>query len=231
MNKSIFTFFAFLIFISFGCSSQSGTTNTTATTNSAANTTAANTVAQTEPEIDITKPFEPSANPKDDLISSTKRLQVHNSWSATLVSNLYPEMKTEMQYVAPDRFHFINPVNEMVIIGNDGYQKQGKTWAKLTGDFNRVIDQMKQSFNAETIKAISEVKKTGVEKIDGKDATVYEYSNPDQNLPQNVTRLWISNDGLPLKRMLETQNASETQRISITYDYDKPVKIEAPKIQ
>lgn len=228
MNKFIFTFFAFLLFASFGCGSKE-TTNTT--TNSAANAPANTAVAEKEPEIDVNAPFTPSANPKDDLLNSTKRLQAHESWAATLQSNLFPEMKTELEYTKPDRYRIKNNVTEVIVIGKDGYGKQGGKWEKINEDFGAMIEQMKKSFNADSMKSIGEVKKTGTEKIGDKDATIYEYSITGDKVLQNTTKVWIANDGLPLRTVVETQQPDATQRVTTNYNYDKPVKIEAPQIQ
>lgn len=227
MNKFIVTFFAFLIFVSVGCSSK----ETTNTTNTAANAPANATVAEKEPEFDPNAPFTPSANPKDDLLNSTKRLQAAESWSATLQSNLFPEAKTELEYVKPDRYHIKNSLSEVIVIGKDGYGKQGGKWEKLDEDFGAMIEQMKKSFNSDSMKAINEVKKTGTEKIDNKEATVYEYSIGGQNVLQNTTKVWIAADGLPLRTVVETQQTDAVQRVTTSYNYDKPVKIEAPQVQ
>lgn len=229
MNKFIFTFFAFLLFVSFGCSSKEATNTTT---NSAANAPANTTVAEKEPEIDVNAPFTPSANPKDDLLNSTKRLQAYDSWSATLESNLFPEMKTELEYTKPDRYHIKNQVTEVIVIGKDGYGKQNGKWEKLQEDFGAVIEQMKKGFNAESMKSIGTVKKSGTEKIGSKEASIYEYSISGQNVLQNTTKVWIASDnGLPLRTVVETQQPDATQRVTTNYSYDKPVKIEAPQVQ
>lgn len=227
MNKFTVTFFAFLIFVSFGCSSK----ETTNTTNTAANASANTTVAEKEPEFDPTVPFTPSANPKDDLLNSTKRLQAAESWSATLQSNLFPEAKTELEYVKPDRYHIKNQATEVIVIGKDGYGKQGNKWEKLNEDFGAMIEQMKKSFNSDSMKAINEVKKSGTEKIDNKETTIYEYSIGGQNVLQNSTKVWIASDGLPLRTVVETQQPDSTQRVTTNYNYSKPVKIEAPKVE
>lgn len=228
MNKFIFTFLAVLLFVSFGCSSNE-TANTT--TNSAANAPANTAVAEKEPEIDISAPFTPSANPKDDLLNSTKRLQGAEAWTATLQSNLFPEMKTELKYAKPDRYHIKNAQSEVILIGKDGYGKQGGKWEKINEDFGALIEQMKKNFNAESMKSINEVKKTGTEKIGSKEATIYEYSIGGNNVMQNTTKVWIASDGLPLRTVVETQQPDAIQRVTTEYSYDKPVKIEAPQIQ
>lgn len=200
-------------------------------TNSAANAPANSTVAQTEPEIDVNAPFTPSANPKDDLLNSTKRLQAHEAWSATLENNLMPEMKTELEYSKPDRYRVKNPATEIVVIGGDAYGKQNGKWEKLPENLGAQIEQMKKGFNAESMKAIKEVKKIGTEKIGDKTATIYEYSIGGDNIVQNSTKVWIADSGLPLKIVVETQQTGATQRVTTNYNYTKPVKIEAPQIQ
>ncbi|CAN5851115.1 hypothetical protein BH20ACI4_BH20ACI4_12850 [soil metagenome] len=214
--------------VSFGCSSETENTNTAV--NAPVNA-PANTVAETEPEIDVNAPFVPSANPKDDLLNSTKRLQAYNAWSATLENNLMPEMKTELEYSKPDRYRIKNPLSEVIVIGSDGYIKEQDKWKKIPEDIGAQIEAMKKSFNAESMKTIKEVSKSDTEKIDGKDAILYTYSiEPGPNTPNNSTKVWIAKDsGLPLKIIVETVNADATQRVTTIYNYTKQVKIEAPK--
>ena len=217
-----------MILISFGCSSEPETTNTA--TNTAVNA-PANTVAETEPEIDVNAPFVPGANPKDDLLNSTKRLQAYDAWAATLVNNLMPEMKTELEYSKPDRYRIKNSITEVIVIGSDGYIKEQGKWKKIPEDIGAQIEAMKKGFNAESMKMIKEVSKSDGEKLDGKDTLLYTYSiEPGPNTPQNSTKVWIAKDsGLPLKIIVETVNADATQRVTTAYDYKKQVKIEAPK--
>lgn len=236
MNRFIFTFFAFLLFISLGCNSQSGTTNTTTTnsaTNAATNASATNTVtAEKEPEIDVNAPFTPSANPKDDLLNSTARLHAQDNFSVTVTNNLFPETKIEFEYAKPDRYHIKNPRAELIVIGKEGYGKQGGKWTRVNEDLSGVIEQMKKGFNADSMKAIREVKKVGTEKVGNKDATIYEYSISGDKVVQNSTKVWIATDsGLPLKTVVETQQTDAVQKQTTTYSYDKKVKIEAPQVQ
>lgn len=228
MDKFIFTFFAFLLFISYGCNSGATNTTNTATNASTTNTT----VAEKEPEIDVNAPFTPSANPKDDLLNSTKRLQAHESWSATLENNLYPEVKTELEFVKPDRYRIKNMATEIIVIGKDAYGKQNGKWQKLPADIGAEIEQMKKGFNAESMNAIREVKKVATEKVGDKEANVYEYSISGDKIVQNSTKVWIATaSGLPLKTVVETQQTDAVARQTTVYNYDKSVKIEAPQVQ
>lgn len=233
MNKYIYIVFIALIAISFGCSSETEK-NTNTEVNTAANAPATNDVAEDPlPDIDVNAPFVPSENPKDDLISSTKRLQEHDSWSATLTNNLFPEMPTEFEFIKPDRYRIKNPVNELVIIGSDAYAKGKDGWEKLPDDVGAEIEQQRKNFNAAGMKNIKEVNKAGEEKFNGKDALIYTYSSePEPNTPKNSTKVWVDKaTGLPLKIIVETQNADATQRVTTTYNYEKKVKIEAPEIK
>ncbi len=229
MKNTIFITLIVCILISFGCSSETETTNTAAT--NAANT-AANTAAEKAPEIDISQPFTPNEDPKNDLLGSTMRLQAHDAWSATLENNLMPEMKTELEYSKPDRYRIKNPVSEVIVVGSDAYVKEKGVWKKIPEDIGAQINAMKKSFNAESMKSLKDVKKAGTEKIGGKDAAIYTYSiAAGANTPPNSTKVWIAADGLPLKIVVETQNADAAQIVTTRYDYDKKIKIEAPAVK
>jgi hypothetical protein len=161
LKKYIYIVFVVSIFVSFGCSPETENTNTAV--NTAANAPVTNSAP--EPEIDVNAPFVPSADPKNDLLNSTKRLQAHDAWSATLENNLIPEMKTELEYTKPDRYRIKNPVTEVVVIGSDGYIKEQGEWRKVPEDIGAQIEAMKKTFNAESMKTIKEVKKSDGEKI------------------------------------------------------------------
>jgi hypothetical protein len=228
LKKYIYIVFIVSLLISFGCSSEPENANTAV--NTAANAPVTNSAP--EPEIDVNAPFVPSAEPKNDLLNSTKRLQAHDAWAATLENNLMPEMKTELEYTKPDRYRIKNPVSEVIVIGSDAYIKEQGKWKKIPENIGAQIEAMKKSFNAESMKTIKEVAKSDGEKIDGKDAILYTYSiEPGPNTPNNSTKVWIAKDsGLPLKIIVETINAEATQRVTTTYNYTKQVKIEAPKV-
>ena len=231
MKKIILISAIVSLLISFGCSSEPETTNSAV--NTAVNAPANTAIAETEPEIDVNTPFVPSENPKDDLLNSTKRLQAYNAWSATLTNDALPEMKTELEYIKPDRYRVKNADSEIVVIGSDAYARQGGDWEMLPEDIGAQINEMKKNFNAEGMKAIKEINKSATEKLNGKDATVYTYSiEPDEKTVENLTKVWIANDsGLPLKIVVETENAGQKQKVTTVYDYTKQVKIEAPEIK
>jgi hypothetical protein len=212
-----------------GCSSATENANTTV--NSAPANEQAN-AAPVEPA--VTEPFKPSENPKDDLLDSTRRLQAHDYWAATLENSLMPDMKAELEYVKPDRYHIKNPEGEIIIIGSSAYARENDGWEKLPADLGAEINRMRQNFNtAGALDSIGEVKKTGTETVDGKEATIYAYSLKEDALPvKNLTRVWIANDtGLPLKIVVETENADQKQTVTTKYDYTKTVKIEAPEVK
>ncbi len=226
MKLFIFTIFIALVLIFIGCSSEPANTNTAANT-------PVNAAPEPLPEIDVNAPFVPNADPKIDLLSSTKRLQSHESWSATSTNDAMPDFKTEMEFVAPDRYHIKNDLTEIIAIGSESYVKEEAGWKKVDEDIGAEIKEMQKSFNAEGMKTIREVTKTGTEKIGDKDATIYEYTvEPGPETFKRTTRVWIANDsGLPLKIIIETENAGQKQKQTTVYDYDKKINIEAPKVK
>lgn len=218
------------VLISVGCSSSEKETTDKAA-NKAANTTA-NIVAETAPEIDISQPFTPGEDPKNDLLGSTMRLQAHDAWSATLENDQMPEIKTGLEYSKPDRYRIKTPVSEIIVVGSDAYVRENGVWKKIPEDIGAQINAMKKSFNAESLKALKDVKKVGTEKIDGKDATIYTYSiEAGANTPPNSTKTWIAKDGLPLKIVVETRNADSKQIVTTRYDYNKKIRIEVPEVR
>ncbi len=230
LKKYIYIISVISLLVSFGCRSSTETANTTV--NADANLPANQTV-KTEPQIDVNAPFVPSENPKDDILASTKRLQASDLWSATLVNEAMPEMKTELEYVKPDRYRIKNSLSEVIVIGSNAYAKQNGKWQKLPEDIGAQIEEMKKMFDGEGMSAIKEVQKSGGGNVGGKEATVYKYSiEMGEKTVKNSTNIWIADDsGLPLKIIVETENGGKKQKVTTNYDYAKSVKIEAPEIK
>jgi hypothetical protein len=89
-----------------------------------------------------------------------------------------------------------------------------------------MIKSQTQNATAEAVKTLKDVQIVGKEKLNGRDVTVYSHKNGDI-----TTRVWIANDtGMQLKNEIEATIEGRTQKQTTVYDYDKPVKIEAPKL-
>ncbi|MBS1795062.1 MAG: hypothetical protein JSS81_14480 [Acidobacteria bacterium] len=203
-----------------------GTSNETR--NAVANVPAVNAPANSAPPAEPLKDatYTSGANPRDDLVSAAQKRQKVPFWSAKITSETTPGIDAEMQYVAPNRFHIKKAEGELIVIGNDAYSFENGKWQK-SGETNAddILSQTKAGIE-EGVRNLKDIKIARREKINGRDAAVYEYGAGGV-----TTRVWIAVDsGLELKNEVETTIAGKPAKQTTVYDYDRKVTIEAPKI-
>jgi hypothetical protein len=220
MKKKILILTAFAL-LAFGCSRTNEVKNT-----APVNAPPANAPTNTAPEPVKEEAFTSGTNPRADLISAAQKRQKLPFWSAKITSETNPAINAEMKYVAPDRYHFKLPSGEVIVIGNDSYSNEKGVWEKGDEDAGEFIKEQITSGIAEGAKNLQTVEIVGKEKVNGKDATVYQHKFGDI-----TTRVWLANDsGLELKNQVEANVGGTMQKQTTIYDYETPVKIEAPKI-
>ncbi len=208
--------------IAFGCSKTEEVKNT-APANAPANT-ATNTAANTSTVKEET--YTSGANPRADLISATQKLQKLPFWSAKITSDTMPEINAEMKYAAPDRYHIIKKDGEVIVIGSDSYTRESGKWEKVEDNLGEMLREQMKTGIEEGVKNLQNVEIVGKDKVNGKDATIYVHKFGDIS-----TKIWIGTEsGLQLKNEVEANIGGTMQRQTTVYDYEKPVTIEAPKI-
>jgi hypothetical protein len=144
------------------------------------------------------------------------------------------EIKSQVDYVAPDRYHIMylggtGAGMEMIMIGNQSFMKTGGKWSKMPGNSNGSIPTLRDSFTDEGLKTLSDVKFDGEDTVDGKPAYAYSYKNvtPVGNYPFS-SKIFIGREtGLPMKIVVDYSNGVLKQ-MTVNYDTESPVKIEAP---
>lgn len=209
----------------FGCSKTEEVKNTAPVNNAPAANTATNTAANTSVVKEET--YTSGANPRADLISATQKLQKLPFWSARITSVTMPETNAEMQFVAPDRYRIVKADGEVIVIGNSSYSKEQGKWTVLEDDIGEFIREQTRAGMEEGVRNLQNVEVVGKDKVGGKDATVYSHKFGDI-----MTKVWIGTEsGLQLKNEVEANIGGTIQKQTTIYDYDKPVKIEAPKIE
>lgn len=174
------------------------------------------------------------SDPKTDVIEASKKFIALQSFTANMDGAGQSEIKSQVKYSAPDKFHVKNLGGagagmEIIYIGKDGYMKAGDKWSKMPNT-GQSIPTLRDSFTEEGLKTLSDVKFEGEEKVDGKSASVYSFKNvtPVGSYPF-TSKIWISNDtGLPMKIHVEYTNNQALKYMDVTYDTQTPVSIEAP---
>lgn len=221
MKKILMT--AALAFLAFGC----GRTEEVKT-NAPAPAPAANAPANTAPIPPIKEEtYTSGADPRADLISAAQKRLKLPFWSAKVTVENMPQANSEMKYVAPDRYQFKLPTGEMIVVGSESYSNKEGKWEKADEGAGEFIKEKVTRGIAEGAMSLKDVQITGKEQVNGKDATVYTYTADG-----TTTKVWLATDsGLELKNEVTfpIQSGITVKRTTV-YDYDTPVKIEAPKV-
>lgn len=226
MRSSVAFPFLIIAAILLGCSwFRDDAANTNAT--NGANTAASNTIATS----DSPAPTSPLGDPATEINAMADRFLGQKAFRLTMTGKGDKETRTELEFVAPDRFRMkTGPGLERIFIGNDMYLSMGDgSWQKLPGAAGAVPD-LRAIFDEEGRKWFSDVRYVGEEPANGKPSHVYEYKNRGTgNAGENDSKVWIAKDnGLPVK--IESRYRSGNLRsMIIEYDYDPNIKIEAPK--
>jgi outer membrane lipoprotein-sorting protein len=173
------------------------------------------------------------SDPKEDIIQASKKFIALPAFSAKMEGLGQTASKSQVDYVAPDRYHIMylggtGAGIEMIMIGNQSYMKTTGKWTKIPGNA-KAIPTLRDSFTDEGLKTLSEVKFDGEDTVDGKPAYTYSYKNvtPVGNYPFS-SKIWIGKDtGLPMKIVVDYTNGVLKQ-MTVNYDTESPVKIEAP---
>lgn len=175
------------------------------------------------------------SDPKADVVAASQKLVALPSFSAKMEGVGQMEIKQQVDFVAPDRFHVTYqagaaPGMEIITIGDQSYMKtSGGSWSKMPGGPNTATPNLRDSFTEEGLKTLSDVKYEGDDTVDGKLARVYTYKNvtPKGGFAFS-SKMWVANDtGVPLKIITDYTNGTLKQ-MTVKYDTATPVTIEPP---
>jgi hypothetical protein len=173
------------------------------------------------------------SDPKADIVAASKKFIDLPAFSAKMEGQGQSEIRSQVDYVAPDRYHvtYLGGTGagmEMIMMGNQTYMKVAGKWTKMPGNA-KAIPTLRDSFTEEGLKTLSDVKFEGDDSVDGKPALLYSYKNvtPVGNYPFS-SKIWIGKDtGLPMKIYVEYSNGM-LKNMTVNYDTESPVTIEAP---
>jgi outer membrane lipoprotein-sorting protein len=178
------------------------------------------------------------SDPKADVIAASKKFIDLKSFSAKMDGTGQTEIKSQVDYLAPDKFHITYLAGtgagmELIVVGSDMYMKAPGTgkWSRMPGNGGSAIPNLRDSFTEEGLKTLSDVKFEGEETIDGKPAMVYSYKNvtPKGGFPF-ASRTYVNKEtGLPMRIKVDYENGT-LKTMTVNYDTETPVKIEAPAV-
>jgi hypothetical protein len=198
---------------------NSETSNSGTVPTSTANTTA-NTVTTTTRE-----------NPAADIDAMADKFLAQKSFRAKMLGTGDKDVKTDLEFVAPDRFRIkTGPGLETIVIGKDVYVSLEGSYMKLPGGMPDSVPNLREAFEKEGRKWFSDVRFVGEETVNGRPSYAYDYVNKGpQNAGENNSKIWVAkDDGLPL-RIESRYKSGNLKTMTIEYEYDPNIKIEVPK--
>jgi outer membrane lipoprotein-sorting protein len=183
-------------------------------------------------------PITVSSDPREDVITASKKFLDQPSFVARMDSVGTPNQTMEVSFVAPDRFRIVadDPTGKMsvesVIIGEDVYVKIGSKWQKFPMGFGMNTPNIRELFNETGLESLKDVRFVGEEPVDGKPALLYSYRNEKTDGEDEypfTSRIWVVKaDGLPHKIDVD-YSSGPIKKLSINYDFEAKVKIDPPK--
>jgi hypothetical protein len=175
-----------------------------------------------------------SSDPKADIVAASNKFIALKSFSAKMEGMGQTEIKSQVDYVAPDRYHvkYLGGTGagmEMIFVGSQSFMKAaGGSWSKMGGDA-KAIPTLRDSFTEEGLKTLTDAKFEGEDNVDGKPALAYSYKNvtPVGAYPF-TSKMWVDKaSGVPLKVYAEYSNGM-LKNMTVKYDTETPITIEPP---
>lgn len=176
-----------------------------------------------------------STNPKVAVQTALINfLEVNSYHSVTNTKNAELNVETQIDFIAPNKYWIRNNLpgraNETIAIGNDSYSRIniGK-WTKTTVNEENSFSEIRGKLSEEALAAMKDFEAVGKEILNGKETFVYTFKSTSSG--ESSSKMWVdAKRVLPLRVDTEgTYNGSNIQ-MSIIYDYDKEINIEAPQM-
>lgn len=171
-----------------------------------------------------------SEKAKEDVVASTRKLKDLKFWTARTEIENMPALSGEIKYVAPDRYYFKQGPNEAIVIGDQTFTKEEGKWRKSDFDMSGLKKIQENALTEEDVKKIKNAQVIGNETVNGRKTTIYAHSMINGTV-EAATKMWIDDETkLVIKTIVENRAGKQVQRVVTTYDFDTPVKIEAPRV-
>ncbi len=168
------------------------------------------------------------AGAKEDVIAASHKVLALKSYHVTMSQVGKGGMRTETDFVAPDRYRMTMPMGTQTIIGDTMFMSmQGRTM-KLPLQ-KGLVAQWRDPAGVRENEAKLSATALGSETVDGKPAKKYAVRNADH--PDLRITMWIGASGFPVR--IDTQGkgtgpASATTTLRYSRFNDPTIRIAAP---
>jgi outer membrane lipoprotein-sorting protein len=171
------------------------------------------------------------AGPKETVHDAFAKFLAAKSFRATVTDVKNGEQLSQMEFVAPNRYHMHNAKAGMdtIIVGDDAWMNMHGQLTKMPIPVGKIIGQYRNESALRQMESGITVTDLGADSVDGEPAHAYHYTVTE---PANAdVKLWIGDKtGLPLQ--MESQGSfmghASTARIRYSNFNDPAIAIAAP---
>lgn len=183
-------------------------------------------ITLSEEEPGRTLMYTKGVDPGQDIVSAVMGLQKEGFWTSRITSPTLPDMETTLKYEAPDRYHMKSIDSEIIAVGGASWLRSGRTWTKSEIDFGGAIQAARPKLDAGSASRLKDVKLLRKDTGSGRSVAVYSYVD---DVAFNV--IWIDEEtGRILKTTATVEYDGKAHERTTVFDYETPVKIEAPQV-
>ena len=169
------------------------------------------------------------AGTKEEMKAMGAKFLAARSYHATMTSSDKRVPKTEMDFVAPDRYRLDSGMGPQVVIGDTMYMTVGGNTMRIPMP-KGMLTQWRQTDRAFREIDRAQIEALGSESVDGKPARKYRMIQTFDGV-RSDTLLWVGANDLPIRMETTGTAGKRTYTTTIVYSRfnDPSIRIDAPK--
>jgi hypothetical protein len=169
------------------------------------------------------------AGPKEDMKALSVKFLAVRSYHVVMTNSDKRVPKTEMDFVAPDRYRMQTPMGTQIVIGDTMHMSIDGRTMKIPMPKGmmtqwRENDRMFREIDLLQIEAL------GTEAIDGKPAKKYRMTQTARK-PATSSLIWVGANGYPVKMETTGTAGKHTSTVTVLYSRfnDPTIRIDVPR--
>lgn len=172
------------------------------------------------------------ADPQAEVESTFRKVMADKSYNAVITSEAKRRTTViHMLVQLPDRFHMKTEGMEVIILPEGTWMNASGQWMRSPVNMSQMIAGYTGEAMEKGIGSIGKVEYVGEEDVQGCTSKNYRYSQSGEFMgmkSQGESLLSIcQSNGKPVR--IVSKEAGKSDSVTITYDWDTPVNIRAPR--
>ena len=179
-------------------------------------------------------PITEMSDPKTVVESALKNfLNVKSYHSVVNTKNANISVETEVDFIAPDKY-WIRTIYRAGLMKRSPSETtlipyQRRKWLKSTADGANSFAETRNKMTEDALATMKDFAALGKEELNGKEVFVYTFKSNSSG--EASSKMWIdAKKVLPLRVDTNGNYNDSKIEMSISYDYEKEIKIEAPML-